>query len=166
MPLIRPDWWRELLLLQLRLLFMKNIFACTQQVWVGTPLTSSPSNRDLLNHPACSNGSLGEKMGGRPLLIWLPMLGCPLVGSYLRWWFNGTPYVFTIMVVGSTWWSLFGCVATAANGALMMDCLPADERGEFCARMTGPSLPCGWPSDHWQRAVHEPLQRPAPTPGW
>eukprot|EP01051_Picozoa_sp_SAG22_P009995 SAG22_NODE_872_length_6726_cov_2.255923_6_plen_285_part_00 len=71
-----------------------------------------------------------DKMGGRPLLIWLPMLGCPLVGSYLRWWYNGTPYVFTIMVVGSFWWSLFGCVATAASGALMMDCLPADERGQ------------------------------------
>jgi hypothetical protein len=53
----------------------------------------------------------------------------PVLSVRCRWW-NGTPYVFTQMIIGSLWWSIFGCAGTAAGGALMMDCLPADEYGQ------------------------------------
>eukprot|EP01052_Picozoa_sp_SAG31_P019658 SAG31_NODE_1444_length_8321_cov_2.478716_8_plen_184_part_00 len=62
---------------------------------------------------------------------------------------NGTPYIFTIMVVGSCWWSLFGCVATAASGALMMDCLPSDERGQPTAAARDLNL------HEWARRIPE-----------
>jgi Na+/melibiose symporter-like transporter len=99
-----------------------------------------------------------DRVGARPLMLWINLLGVPLIGPYVYWYWNGTanmcaraPFLFlfvlpslvsllpadaaapgryTILLLWNVWGSIIGPVTTSAGGAFMMDCLPADDRGQ------------------------------------
>jgi hypothetical protein len=75
-----------------------------------------------------------DRFGGRPLLIWTGFLSLGLLTPFVYAHFSGRQNLdhhplFTIIIVWQIWSMFLGCVATAAGGALMMDCLPSTDDG-------------------------------------
>ena len=44
-----------------------------------------------------------DRIGGRPLLIWVNIMGFPLIGCYIYWYFTGSPWMYTIHLLWSLW---------------------------------------------------------------
>eukprot|EP01043_Picozoa_sp_COSAG02_P030350 COSAG02_NODE_1933_length_10319_cov_22.624168_5_plen_647_part_00 len=71
-----------------------------------------------------------DRFGGRPLLIWTGFWGLGLTQPFAYAWLTGTQHLYTIIQLWTVWGCFLSCIGTAAAGALMMDCLPADAAGK------------------------------------